>query len=79
MNFMIVSRACERSVSGWFATHHRSSLLLWHPLSAPLPPLNRFSTSSTHAPLQSHAQNILFICIHRRPRTNGRKKKRNNI
>jgi len=29
------TRACERSVSGRFATH-RSSLLLWHPLSAPL-------------------------------------------
>ena len=44
---------------------HRSSLLLWHPLSAPLTlrgtpapaplPLTGFSTRSAHAPLQSYA------------------------
>jgi len=65
---LISNRACERSVSGRFSAH-RSSLLLWHPLSAPLPlPLRSRSPDFppaplTLVPLQSHALNILFICI----------------
>jgi len=60
LSLLQAGRACERSVSGRFAAH-RSSLLLWHPLSAPLPlrgppapaplPLTWFSARSAHAPL----------------------------
>jgi len=49
------------------------SPLRYPPAPAPLP-LTGFSARSAHAPLQSHALNILFICIHRRPKHNSRKK-----
>ena len=43
--------------------------------SAALPlPLSSRSPDFPPAPLQSHALNILFICIHRRPKHNSRKK-----
>jgi len=57
---LLLIRTCERSVSGQFAAQ-RSSLFLWHPLSAPLPlrglplhdplPLKRFLECPLTAPL----------------------------
>jgi len=62
-NSLSVIRACERSVSGRFSAH-RSSLLLWHPLSAPLPlrdppapapfPLTGFSARSAPITCSKH-------------------------
>jgi len=46
-------RACEWSVSGRFAAL-RSSLFLWHPLSAPRPPAPRSAPTEAFSGMSAH-------------------------